>query len=276
MRRTRSRIGSKEAAFLFFGFLATVLVASLILKLVSTIIESKFDGTHRFTILVKGEGKQLVVSVEPVTNSVSLALISSQRNIGRFLEIPIHANVFQGNRSDIENLFKKKENLEPKDVSLFLGKLMISRYQRSDMTMLDFIRVMAASYPVPKHLLKQKEIDLLINEYEIDKISSSLFLDKIIEQENASIEVMNGTEISGLGNRLARFISNMGGVVVSVKTSDRIQETSQIIYKGKRSYTVEALYSVLPFKILKHQGEDTTLSDIRIVIGTDSTDQIPF
>ena len=279
MRTIRTGIGSQQAAFLFFGFLAAVVGLSLLLKGVMVVVQSKFDGQHRFSFLVTDAQKSSVVlSFEGISKSASVALLPNGapiRPISRFLQSPLHASV-SVRSNQISSLIDAKE-LDSGTIALFIGKLIISyRNLQTDMTILDLIRLWWIAQRVPKNMLTVTSITPSLNEYEIDAISSSLFSDKIIEQENSTIEIVNATNVTGLGNRLARFISNMGGTVVAVLTADSLQDKSQIIYIEKKTYTVEKLAGLLRLEAVESRAQNNLLSDIRIIIGTGSSTSAPF
>ena len=178
MRTIRTGIGSQQAAFLFFGFLAAVVGLSLLLKGVMVVVQSKFDGQHRFSFLVTDAQKSSVVlSFEGISKSASVALLPNGapiRPISRFLQSPLHASV-SVRSNQISSLIDAKE-LDSGTIALFIGKLIISyRNLQTDMTILDLIRLWWIAQRVPKNMLTVISITPSLNEYEIDAISSSLF-----------------------------------------------------------------------------------------------------
>ncbi|KKQ29054.1 MAG: hypothetical protein US43_C0009G0001, partial [Candidatus Levybacteria bacterium GW2011_GWA1_37_16] len=98
--------------------------------------------------------------------------------------------------------------------------------------------------------------------------------DTSIEKDHQTIRIINGTEVIGLGNRLARLITNMGGDVIIVATSDSLIKKSSILYIDKKTYTVERLQKVLGYEVAKE--ENNAISDITIVIGEDKLNSLPF
>ena len=99
-------------------------------------------------------------------------------------------------------------------------------------------------------------------------------IDSFIENERQTIKIINGTGVSGLGSRLARFITNMGGNVIMVATENGKEKKSYISYIDKRTYTVKRLQKILGYEVVRNK--DNTLSDVTIVIGEDKLNNIPF
>ena len=66
---------------------------------------------------------------------------------------------------------------------------------------------------------------------------------------------------------MARLITNISGNVVLVSTSQNMQGKSVILYKGKKSYTLERLSKLLGFDVMENKSQ--SLADIAIQIGKD-------
>src|SRR5258708_40377226 len=94
---------------------------------------------------------------------------------------------------------------------------------------------------------------------------SQMFIDQTFYQENVSMSVVNATDSSGVGSRLAKFLTNMGGNVVSVTSGDTIQTESSIQYFGKQTYTLKQLQHILHFPLVRMQKP--SISDIIVTIG---------
>jgi hypothetical protein len=69
--------------------------------------------------------------------------------------------------------------------------------------------------------------------FQLDKEIKSIYLDSEIANEKLSISVVNATGINGLGKRVSRYVSNMGGRVVDVSSRNENLNKSVIIYKGE-------------------------------------------
>lgn len=93
-------------------------------------------------------------------------------------------------------------------------------------------------------------------------------------REKISIAIVNGTGVAGLGNRIARLITNIGGNVVSVSTSDNLISDSEILYSKENNYTARRIAQILSFKINNKDNMD--ISDVTIFIGKNNLSNLLF
>lgn len=269
-RRDTSRTNNFKIVFVFCGFVGVLLLFSVIFKSVVIFSKSNFDGTHRFTVAIEQEKeKTTILSFSPQTRSISLLHIISVFNKTKpELKLPIDAFVkTQGNNT--------LNRIESKTVSSSL--LDIARNYHSittELTMIDLLRLFLFSRTVSQHDIQSGELRLPVDDLAADRLIASLFTDTAIAEEKLSIEVVNGTSISGLGNRLGRYIANMGGNVVAISTADSVQKESKIVYAGNKTYTVEKLGKLLRFPVIA--GFKPGISDVVVVVGTDKEGELVF
>lgn len=277
MRKKSKKTGNLRLAVIFGILVFLLILCSLIIKFFSVLSKSSFDGEHRFTVSVANNGLPsiLVLSFAPDNNSISFLKVkgfNNQKSIGKFLKIPIDGSIKFRKQIDF---LEKEDGVE----SILRNSLVNLNSIDTDLTFIDLIRLWYFVKTQPSHVIISKELEDLskkgVNqEYAIDKLSSKLFSDYTVLSEKLTIQIVNGTNISGLGNRLARFISNNGGNVVSVLTSEKDLEKSQILYNGELFYTYKRLYKILGFPLEKSQS--VVISDVIIIIGKDSKDSPIF
>ena len=119
--------------------------------------------------------------------------------------------------------------------------------------------------------------------FQLDKEIKSIYLDSEIANEKLSISVVNATGINGLGKRVSRYVSNMGGRVVDVSSRNENLNKSVIIYKGE-SKSLEYLANILNienktnyqegYKDAKIEHSEIIKSDIVIVLGLDISEDL--
>lgn len=254
-----------------FCILVFFLVAtSLVSKLIFLISQSTFDGEHRFTIAFLAKPVS-IVSFSPDIRTISLLKapnVTDLKRIGRMLEIPIDATV------DVPHDLIAKENVREAIESSLQTLFFAQADLYTSLTPLDIVRLWWFTRSVSSHAVIFSEINLSSNKDDaydtaIDKISSKLFLDNAISLEKVSLRVVNAAGIQGLGNRLARFLTNMGGNVVIVETADNQRETSEIVYYGKKTYTLKRLGEILQFPLIDQVSPG--IADITIILGKDSS-----
>lgn len=302
-----SNVSSRKIASFFVLCVITLVVASFAIKGIVLVSKSRFDGEHRFTIAIekayKKPNKEItIISLEPLSRSVSFVVFpdGARTPVGRYLEIPIDGKlrIPEGFDSNLAKLIATEADISGKDIAGFLFPLLLSyKDVQTDLTVMDIFRVAWYAKSITKNNVNLAVLGPTLSENSIDKISSVLFADREIVQENISIQVVNATDVSGLGNRLARFITNMGGTVVSVTSGSVPEEKSMILIRGKRSYTLERLSTVFGFPIesfvsvsptptppslLEEDGKEQAsntesfVSDVIVVVGSQSLKQLVF
>lgn len=272
------KLGRREASArfnlqiaLWFGICIVLLVfLSLIFRFAFIARDSKFDGKHRFTIDVFSikTKEHSVISIEPLSSSASILQVSGAEslNIGRILKFPVDGHITQNRQGNSQKLFRDKE-ISGSDIAFVLVDSIInSRKMSSDLTIIDLFRLVISFFNLSSANIKVLSLVLPIADYETDKLLSSFFIDTTVSLENVSVQIVNGTEISGLGNRLARVISNSGGNIVSVITSTSPIKHSQINYIGKKTYTAKRLSRLLSFPLFSLDTQLITPTPIQDVL----------
>lgn len=271
MKRKKKLAGRTKNLTLVFYFLVVVfflVASSLGTRFISLLKASSFDGKHRFTMQISSQDKEAVrvLSFAPDTKTISIAVVeglADQKSVGNFLGIPIEGRVVS------------KNSLKADTVSQDLRKMLFGYPTlETNLTLLDIFRLWLFSQSVMATKISERIVPSNLDQTAVDKISSNLFLDYSLNLEDVSIEIVNATNVFGLGNRLARVITNMGGNVVAVSTAKEMLEKSQAGYRGDKSYTLEKLQKILQFELVPLEGEG--ISDIVIKIGKDSIETEKF
>jgi len=266
-----------QLAVLFCLLVVGLIGVSLLFKLGVVVSESIFDGNHRFTVAVI-KNPALILSFSPNNQSISVLEVASKKGISelsknqlaQYLKIPIDAELH------LEKIDQKKhfqyqtidELANNKKLAAELIQLIIRHNKlETKMTFVDHARLAFFSNSVSSNNITTSEITNKLDPFSVDKISSSLFEDADISSEKASLSIINGTDISGLGGRFERLVSNMGGNVVSISTSEKPFRLSEIIYSKEDSYTVSKLEKITGFPLIKRNKDG--IYDVIIRLGTD-------
>lgn len=267
-RKKKHRPGSTlRIGFLFASFVVGLLCISLLLRFLGIVAKSRFDGANRFTVAFQSKKEVVVASFAPLRNDIVLLRVRghdpSKRSIGQILAIPIDGIV-------------RTESSLPSDAVRLLWETILSyRGVVSDVTIIDFTRLLLYARSVPLGNVTEKEVDMSLSDLAVDKIVAPLFSFTSLVSEGQSIAIINGSEISGFGQRLGRLITNMGGNVVSVTTAKQTVLVSKVACKTKNSYTCTRLQTMLGFS--QSSGSSEPIADITITIGQDSERrQLPF
>ena len=266
MTHPKKQSNNLNLAVLFIGVVLFFTTISIGFKIFFLVKESKFDTKHNFNVEVKDLSNINVISFSPKQNKIFVIEVDEKvktNNIGSLLGLPIDARV---------NLFDNE--FESNHISSVLIKSSFSFPKKlENMTVLDAIRLALFAKSVsPNSLVIEKLSYDLINTDQNSLIESS-FKDSTIDDEKKAIEIVNATDVFGLGGRLANLITNIGGDVILVSTKEK-SKTSKIIYSNKKSYTVERLSKYLGFPI--EETDKESVADVIIVIGEDAFSEIKF
>lgn len=265
MKKKEAAFSNTKIAIVFFVFLFFVVGVSLIWKVIFVIRASQFDDSKRFTLSITN-GKNLeVISLNPSSKDVVVFKLNSSISsveAGRFLEIPIDGFISQ-------NSLDLNQKVNP----LFMNTIFNYSRLKTNLTIIDLFKLAMFMKIIPESSIETKVIGDTTG-VELDKIVNHLVSDPLIEMDNQTIQIVNGTGISGLGNRLAKLVTNMGGNVIMVATEDSLIKKSVISYIGQKTYTIERLQKVLGYEAVK--DSNNAISDMTIIIGEDKVNSLPF
>lgn len=254
-----------EVVIVFLFFVFGLLITSAVVKLLFLISESKFDGVHPVIVeIVSKKNKATILAFSPDRESISVLEISSDKapnSLGKLLAIPIDGSIrFKNDQA--EEAYFSSSSVRSSIKELFFH----FRDLDTNITVIDVLRLFMYSQAVSLGNITTKNTSLPQDQTAIDKISSAFFVDSFITSEKLSIEVINGTDMPGLANRLGRLLGNIGGNVITVGSSQKAIKISQISCFDEKKYTCKRLSKVLGFPIAR--GE-FGISDVIIRIGED-------
>ncbi|MFH1833269.1 MAG: LytR C-terminal domain-containing protein [Candidatus Levyibacteriota bacterium] len=269
-RRNNLQTNNLRIAFIFCLLVGIIVGISVLFKVALIIKNSDFDGKSDFNVIFGQNKKISVISFSPASSSIHILDIEGESislsTIGRRFKIPIDGFV----------KIQSNEKMEDEGFDSLFKSALLGRAD-TKLTAIDIARLWLFSKTVSKSLVTNKNFlnTSEISDEEIDEISSSLFNDEVVAREKISIAIINGTNVLGFGNRLARLISNIGGNVVSVSSKEFL-ENSEITYTKNASSTntLKRLNQILGFR--KSESEKAEIADITIRIGKDSIDLITF
>ena len=144
----------------------------------------------------------------------------------------------------------------------------------SDITLYDILRFLFSAKNTSATNEIRDTVSLPQDDRQINQAIAALFTDQTVSSENISIQVINATDTPGMGKRLERVLTNIGGNVIAVSTQQKKETKSQIKYYGEESYTLNKIKQFLRYPVTKVNNEP--IADIIIVIGADSKNAEKF
>lgn len=258
---TKKRSNNLNLAFLFIILVSGLILISVLFKLIFVIKDSKFDGSHRFTLAYEAKEETDLVSFSPQSKSISILSLENKikaENLASYLEIPIDGIV----RVDAKSIDEKNVASSLLRLEFSLGG------SYSKVTFIDILRLFLFARGVPANSISQRQFLNSLSQDQKSTIISLTFTNPQIYQDNQSIEIINATDTVGLGNRLANLITNIGGNVVLVESSGDYKETSEISYYKDKSYTAKYISNYLGIKTVR--SDKRGVADVIIILGKDS------
>ena len=255
MRENKKSKNKSLRLAVYFGFLVFLIIAtSIVFKGIELVQRSKFDGKHRFTIAVLGDQKSVLLSVAPGQGSFVIVEIPRAFSISDLKKMSVPVDAYITSSSD--SLSKK---------SFFTKSILTLSKHETNLTIIDLIRLGLFSSGFDS----EKINEVTLSKEDTNKLSTlvqDLFKDQSVIDEKISIQVTNSTPTQGLGNKVANYITNIGGSVVLVKSTSEEEQRSKIYYFEK-SYTAEKISKYLNIPLEK--TEKYGIADVIIILGKD-------
>ncbi len=263
-KRKKTKLPQNLTIAVWFFIAVTLLILlSFFAKAFFVLKRSAFDGSHRFTIAMSTSPSETVVySFAPDSKTQTTLHIRSSFDVAsleKTLSLPIDVVVLCK-----ENSCRKFI----KDTPPSTLRQLLFHYNdlQTQATGIDFLRLYILTKTIPKSHSVEKTISLQ-EKAGWESMLSSCCIDYQITKDNETIAIVNESAIKGLGNRLGKLLSNIGATVISIDSSDTDRETSEIVYSGEKTYTVDKLQKIL--KGAKLSIDKKGISDIIVRIGKD-------
>ncbi|HMS23043.1 MAG TPA: LytR C-terminal domain-containing protein [Candidatus Levybacteria bacterium] len=235
---------------------------ALALRFIFIYQESRYN-TSAFSVLVEAKNPFIVSYDKNLNRLTFLKLKSVEKNKIKesiLLGVPIDGRV-------------KAENLSPEkfsSIGTIVNQLFAPwNYTYYDMTIFDSIKLSSLALPIP-----YKDISFLTlsvntegeREGATNEQVYNAFKDSDLLDEQHSIEIINGTDVTGLAGMVGEVLKSAGANVVSIRSTDSVENSTVIA--SQNSKTMKRIVHLLGIPA----GIDESfvgVSDIKIVLGTD-------
>lgn len=255
-----------------YGYLLivfSVVVIGLIVRGIFIYQNSTFNPEQQyvFAVIDQGSVKQ-IISINPQTPSLTRMIINDTRvpyislakSYGIGTDAFIETNTLIDANTDINALLL--ESLQKKHV--------IS----TNMTVIDLSRLLLVTKDITTSNTDTLDLTLSETDATTNTTIAQALTDPIIATENVSIQVINATSVSGLGQRLGRVLTNRGANVVDVTSSRTLEKKSTITYFGEQSYTLQRVIAMLQYPAT--ETLQRPIANIVIILGEDSRSTATF
>jgi hypothetical protein len=249
--------------FYLYSFVVFVVICiSLVIKAFFIYEQSKFDASHDFIVAV-GEQKKIrdVIAFHPEVPSIAILQLQDKsipyNSLAKEYGITTNGYIFLADDEDIST-----------DMTAFMWESILhSATWQSNLTIIDKIRLMLLAKSVVTNNKSVVQISLNNQTSDTGTVITTALTDQDISSENITIQVINATNVTGLGQRLGRILTNLGADVVDVSSAQNNQTQSTITYFGNSSYTLDWLQKFFGVTATKQSRQ--TIANIVVTIGTD-------
>jgi LytR cell envelope-related transcriptional attenuator len=257
---------SLRTFYLYIVIVIVVILVALVVKGFYVIQQSKFDPAHHFTLAIteKNNVKE-IISFHPQIPAVSELVIQNKniiynqlaKNYGIITDGYIQVDPTSNSSTDIS--------------SLLWYSIIHSANEQCNLTIFDKVRLLLLVKNITTNNKMVEDITLSQSfatpETNITLINA--LTDQEIATENVSIQIINATNVSGLGQRLGRVLTNLGANVIDISNAQKYQKKTTITYFGNESYTLDRIQKLLDAPINKTDKQP--IADIIVTIGKDKT-----
>lgn len=257
---------------IFLIFFAVVIIASLTYRTIRSIQDSNFTSNVFNVVLIS---KQVyAIHFNRADKKVSYLLIRDLNPsklkldplaYSVYLGLPIQAIIFDTKKQDIKDIESKYFNF-----SHVTNIAENPRYKKIGLNTDDLFKIYLTqknTSPENKKLQIMSTQDFLPQRFtKTDDVLYDMFKELHVINNAVSIQVINATDINGLGNRVSRIFQNWGYDVVSVISEDH--SSSQIVAHSESDMpAASAIQKVLNFPI--SNDNKTSIADISIIVADD-------
>ncbi len=266
MRRksVRKEKDSMRMLYIYASVVILLITVSFTIRLFTLFLQSKFDGHQHFSIAVtKNSAVKEVIAFSPQIPSLAVLEVTDAKpvphqSLAKEYGIATDAHLDVQDAIDVNN-----------DAGGMLWSAVTHFHSvKTDMTIVDLIRLVLISHDIVSNNKLISEINLAGINPDNNTLIARVMNDPSITAENVSIQIINASKVSGMGQRLGRVLTNLGGTVVDVTTSYEAKPTSSIQYYGDQTYTLRKVTSLLGFPVTQLQKQ--TIANIVIILGEDS------
>lgn len=252
----------------FLFVVAFFIILSFAFRFYILIESSQYSGDHRFTIgyIRQQDGSRVlsaVVSFAPDTHTISELLfpkpISLQAAQSALL-IPFDATIIDSVSSSKNTAFVST----PLQSSLFSLLLAYGKL-KTTLTSLDLFRLWLFAGTVDSSAVTARMSTVEDLQNDASNQIEKLFTDSLLVQDHKTIAIVNASGVLGLGSKLSKFMTNIGGNVVSVTTATVMQHNSTIAFTDDESYTTKRLSAILRLPVQESQQQ--LIADVLITLG---------
>ena len=260
---------SLKTFYLYSVLVVLVICISLVVKGFLLFQQNVFDPSHQFTLAVLHEGTvKEIISFNPEIPSIAVLKVTDKKI--SYKTLAQDYGITSEGYMQIDNTIPLTSDI----TALMWSTVLHTGMLDTNLTPFDAVRLFLVSKNVATNNEDTNAITLSHTSTINNSLITQTLTDTDIASESVSIQIINATNISGVGQRLGKVLTNMGANVVDVSSAQSIQSKTTIAYYGGQSYTLDRLQKLLA--VQPTQLTRQPIANIVITIGTDQKNTTVF
>lgn len=263
-KSARKERDSMRTLYIYAGVVIFLISVSFTVRLFTLFLQSKFDGHEHFAIAVTQDATvKEIVTFSPQIPALSVLEIKDPKPV-MYPQLAKEYGITTDARLDVKSAIEVTNDA---GVLLWNATTNYASIQ-TDMTIVDLVRLVLISHDIVSNNKLISEINLSGINPDNNTLIARVMNDPSITQENVSVQIINASDGSGMGQRLGRVLTNLGANVVDVTTAHKSTKLSVIQYFGEETYTLQRIKARLGYQTKQLQKQ--TIANIVIILGEDS------
>ncbi|MBI3887786.1 LytR C-terminal domain-containing protein [Candidatus Microgenomates bacterium] len=226
----------------------------------------KIPGNLYVTGLIHGYGNYQSASIYQVGELDKRGGETVQGSMQEYLGVPVD-NYFITDREvkDVKTFFLSPDFLvQPKSNMGFIDRLTLLANVSN--VRFDRIRTVDLGENASTLVLADGSQTLSLDPAEVDKILQGSLVENQIQDENFRVEIINSTDLNGLGARAVRLLTNIGLSVINVESNTQRLDTCTIFATEDsiKSLTVARIANIYKCQVSKKPTEDRAAVTVKL------------
>lgn len=260
---------SLKTFYLYAWLVLSFICVSLLIRGIFLFQQNVFNPSQHFTLSVidKGTVKE-IISFNPQIPGITVLKVNDK-------SIPYQtlAKDF-GVTSDGYLQLDNTMPLTTDVTALMWSSIIHNASLHTNLTIFDTVRLFLLSKNVATNNEVITDVTLHNQNIATDTQIAQALTDSDIASESISIQIINATDIAGMGQRLGKVLTNIGANVVDVSSAQNVQKKTTIAYYGDESMTLNHLQKLLT--VTATEVRTQPIANIVITIGTDKSNTSTF
>jgi hypothetical protein len=261
-------MGESKGNLKYLKVFLLVLVLFACVSLLYRIILSFNSSSFRYDTynVLLTEDKSHLIRINRSKNKLSVISFPKVSNEARGSRLI--ASLALGQPVDAGIVYKGKDSIDINNSFMTFGLMMNLLFGRNNfdfknINVVDILKIYLFTAQMSKNDKNVFSLESFENGV-LDIEGEEIFYDSEIFNEKKSVQVVNSTNIDGLGSKLSDILKSMGYNIIAIESgSDRVSAINTLL---EQTVSVKRLKDLLGFPVINKKSD---ISDVTIILGAD-------